>query len=393
MRRTTICRSKASVTFAVILLGTAATAQAQQTPPPSQQPAAQQPAAPLPAVHVVQQGETLWSLAQQYFGDPLLWPEIYRLNTDVVEDPWWIFPGEELRLSSAGAVAAEPPPSAPTVIAVTPEGDTTRRAPAAVAPQNPTAPTIFATINRRQSVTGAAIEVDARQSYRAVRAGEYYGASFLTEGQDLGSGRLLGNVQASNIRRLGTSSSAQLYTEVAIQTRDSLRTGDLLIAVRRAGELRGYGEVVKPTGLLRVTTVGDNQRAAARVVALYGAVSDGQEVLKIPPYDSRMGARPVAVTDGVTGEVIGLANPGDLVHVQSSVFLNRGAEEGVRLGDTFQLLGTDRTRAEFSDQPLVQAEAVVINVRPHTATAIIVSLRRPDVRSGSTARQVRRMPT
>ena len=391
MRRTTICRSKASVTFALILLGIAAPAPAQQTPPPSQQPAT--PAAPLPAVHVVQQGETLWSLAQQYFGDPLLWPEIYRLNTDVVEDPWWIFPGEELRLSSQGAVAAEPAPAAPTVIAVTPEGDTTRRAPAPVAPQNPTAPTIFATMNRRQSVTGAAIEVDVSQSYRAVRAGEYYAASFLTEGQDLATGRLLGNVQASNIRRLGTSSSAQLYTEVAIQTRDSLQAGDLLIAVRRTGELRGYGEVVKPTGLLRVMTVGDNQRAAARVVALYGAINDGQEILRIPPYDSRMAGRPVAVTDGVTGEVIGLASPGDLVQLQSSVFLNRGTEEGVRLGDTFQLLGADRTRTEFSDQPQVQAEAVVVNVRSHTATAIIVSLRRPDVRPGSTARQVRRMPT
>jgi hypothetical protein len=387
----TICRSKASVTFALILLGTAATAPAQQTPPPSQQPAT--PAAPLPAVHVVQQGETLWGLAQQYFGDPLLWPEIYRLNTDVVEDPWWIFPGEELRLQSLAAVAAEPTPAAPTVIAVTPEGDTTRRAPAAAPPQNPTAPTIFATINRRQSVTGAAIEVDASQSYRAVRAGEYYAASFLTEGLDIGSGRLLGNVQSSNIRRLGTSTSAQLYTEVAIQTNDSLRAGDLLIAVRRAGELRGYGEVVKPTGLLRVTAMGDNQRGAARVVALYGAVSDGQEVLRIAPYDSRMGGRPVAVSDGVTGEVIGLVNPTDIVQMQAGVFLNRGAAEGVRLGDTFQLLGTDRTRTEFSNQLMLQAEAVVVNVRPHTATAIIVNLQRPDVRPGSTARQVRRMPT
>src|SRR3989440_6137480 len=126
MRRTTICRSERAALLALVpglLAGPAPLLVAQDTTqarPDTSQPApdtshvAPAPApgegggGQLPATHVVTRGETLWSIAQLYFNDPLLWPEIYRLNTALIDDPHSTYPGEELNLAGAVSVAQAP---------------------------------------------------------------------------------------------------------------------------------------------------------------------------------------------------------------------------------------------------------------------------------------------
>ncbi|MET9293085.1 BTAD domain-containing putative transcriptional regulator [Streptomyces sp. NPDC003077] len=59
--------------------------------------------------YAVQSGDTLWSIARTCLGDPLRWPEIYRLNHDRTQsdgqrlrDPDLLRPGWTLRLPSSG---------------------------------------------------------------------------------------------------------------------------------------------------------------------------------------------------------------------------------------------------------------------------------------------------
>src|SRR6185503_20702382 len=79
----------------------------------------QQDTSAKPQTHTVVKGDNLWTLAQTYLGNPFLWPELYRLNRDVVEDPHWIYPGEIIRLRAAEVTVAVLQPGDTTTIPTT----------------------------------------------------------------------------------------------------------------------------------------------------------------------------------------------------------------------------------------------------------------------------------
>jgi len=53
-----------------------------------------------PREHVVRSGETLWSISarRDVYGDPYLWPVIYKFNRDQIQDPARVYPGQRLVL-------------------------------------------------------------------------------------------------------------------------------------------------------------------------------------------------------------------------------------------------------------------------------------------------------
>ncbi len=389
-----------------------ASAAAQQAPAPA--PAAQAPAPP-PATHVVQKGETLWGLAKQYFGDPLFWPEIYRLNTTVVEDPHWIFPGEELHLTGAASQMAAAEPAAPAAapaesaaapapgaITVTPAvaADTSDRVVAAGPEVNPAVgPTVFSHQPAVSPERTAALKLRANRAYRAVREGEYLSAGFILEpGETLNEGQVLGNLATSVISRLITTTSAQLYSNVAVTppSDTAIKQGDMLESFDRPRDIGGYGTVIFPTGLLKVTGVDSSGGTlTAQVVAMYGTITSGQGVMPAPVYKSRPGVRPRPVSgdSAITATVIDLRTPHELAGEQNVVFLDKGAEDGVRVGDIFDVTGTASSTIGVGDVVQEQAKVLVVFTRPHMCSAVIIELDRPDIGSGSAARQIYRMPS
>jgi hypothetical protein len=377
-----------------------------------------------PQTHTVKKGDTLWDLAKYYRGDPFLWPDIYRLNTSVVEDPHWIYPGEVLSLVGGDSTTAVPTTDTPVAAADT-AADSTVAVPAvAESPTSEPAPSEepiadSAAYGRQQTLAQLttvssgdgeeeglfgpkrshtlkeSLQANKQQPYRALRRSEFFSSGFLTENENLPFGKVLGPVVPQQIRANSGNASALPYSVIAIEAPRgaTYQIGDTLLVVQLGREIPSYGDVVIPTGLARVTDTVQG-RYVASVVATYGPIRLGQRVLPAEKFTPAGEAHAVPVSDGVQATFLGGSGRQDLKAPQMVVFLNKGRQDGVAPGDLFEIR---RSPARLADgRQLINdlmATLQVVHVREHTATARLLNILSPDIPPGADARQVAKLPS
>lgn len=426
MRRTTICRSSrvavlalAAATLTWRVLPAQDTTQIQQDT--TQAVAAFQ--AQLPTSHTVSRGETLWSIAQMYFNDPLLWPEIYRLNTNVVEDPHWIYPGEVLNLAALVMIAQGPD----TVFTVPQDtsaaADTVRAAPgdtiAAIIPLDTmpmdtipadtaqliveapppaiieTYETMFDRRRTNRQVVQDVLRAYSNQPYRPLRAGEFYAAGFLSESERLPWGKVLGSTATPAIHRLSERTSATTFEEIAIRPprNASYHVGDSLLLARidRVLETGRWGEVVVPVGIARVTAVED-QQVLARVAAQYGRIHDGQLAMPLEPFRDPGQVRPTPVEQGLTGKLLEPRDPHPIAGAQQYFFIDKGRSEGVALGDVFEIYKPAQGFVGAASEE-VRGVLMIVHTREHSATGLLLQIIHPGLNKGLPVRLIKKMPS
>ena len=105
--------------------------------------------------------------------------------------------------------------------------------------------------------------------------------------------------------------------------------GDTLLVASLGPEIESYGQVVVPTGLIRVVDTVQG-RYVANVVATYGPIRNGQRVLPAEKFTPSGDAHAVPVTEGVRATFLGGPGRQDLKAPQMVVFLTRAARMASR---------------------------------------------------------------
>jgi LysM repeat protein len=373
-------RCVVSLVSIVALTGTAGTLSAQQpatladsTRKPAPTIVPQSPPAEGEVRHLVKKGDTLWDIAKAYLKDPFRWPEVFQRNTDVVENPHWIYPGEVIRIAN-GEVRPEVLARLNTKPApVTEEFDRTVFSPLPARP------------NDRVLSNGKVI---GREQAGAVRAGEVDAAPFVDrDGGPSGAGRLAAAYDRPGIDANASDQRFQMEDPVFVELPRgrTANVGDRYLAFAYGPAIGDDSQLMIPTAIVRVESGQYGQLTLVRIVRQFGEVKLDQSLIPLESVLPSAALARTPVANGGTAHVLWVHEDPVLPSVQSYVVLSGEAGNSVRVGDQFTLIDASIDPTHPAP-PVPAAVAQVVRVTPYAVTAIVVNHDQPTIRPGMPAR-------
>ncbi len=343
-----------------------------------------------PTTHTVRKGDTLWDLARLYLGDPFLWPEIYRINTTVVEDPHWIYPGEVLRLPGAGLVE-------PAIVAEGPTQVEPGPGPIVEEPLEAGGPTVLSRDGSRRVAQGSRRLTDAPiEPPPAVREWEFYAAPFvLSDRQRRNSGRLLESSEIPGVAPAHGRTAVQPHEIVYARVQGDAvpAKGTRYLVWRDGPDVDGVGRLVVPTGIAVVESAVEGEAARMRIVRMFDNMQFGHRLIPLDSFVPAPASSRTPIESGAESRIAYVIGEPDLASLQHYVVVRIGTRDGVRMGDAFQIY-RERKRGELGDRLPEEtiAEATAVRVDDRSATLIIVGQKHPAIREGARTRVIARMP-
>ena len=350
---------------------------------------------------VVQAGDTLWDIAEEVLGDPVLWPKVWSMNPEIT-NPHWVYPGDIIRFYQ---------------------------------PKN-IEPSLYGSMNAgrvveasEQTITSAAMGASEDEDSSDDDYPEYTGPAIEEVNalpmESLGTGKTRRYrgiysgvfVSPNKMKVAGTISNASPDRELlgvsdrvflTLDNPSSTKKGDTFMTFRELGEVRhpssgdftGYLNAV--TGKIVVDEITDGV-AKGRVSNVYSEISRGQFVT---PFVQEPFSK-VKANDGPSKQV-----EGEIIIIQTEehslggehvlAIVDRGSSHGIQVGNRFTVWGVgdvgvgdgEELAEDDPDRKLQSGELLVLSVQKGTATCTVTkSNRELDVGNRVTSIGKSRLPT
>jgi len=280
----------------------------------------------VPEEYYVEEGDTLWGICEHYFDEPWRWPTVWALNPHIT-NPHWIYPGDVLRLRLSDG----------------------SRGVAALAPISYTVGT--------------------------------HNASQMTVNE--------GFIVEKELDRLGTLSFSPLAREylaeddlvyVEFEELDKVRIGqrfsifEVVNAVYHPITDKLLGQKIRVMGILEIDSVED-KLARARIIRSFRELHRGLPITPVLDHYRMVSPRQNLLrVEGIIVDALRDLKELAQFHL---VLVDRGAQDGVRIGNRFFVLRRgdgflELSREEDQQMPWEQiGELLVVETREHSSTALI----------------------
>lgn len=283
-------------------------------------------------VYIAEEGDTLYDIADRFFGEPEYWPTLWSFNPHIT-NPNWIFPGDQVFL----------------------------------VPPQPKVEQAAGGYRVTESRYSAGPQVELALGRRV---------GFLSEDDFKGSGVLSNSREEKRL----LSETDEAY--IKFETQRRVKAGDLFLAYRVEGKVKHpvtkkkMGYIVRYLGISKVTST-DSKLNKAVLLMSFEEIERGDRVAPFAPLQRLV--PPIKNASAVAGYIVHTYDGVTKLGEYHYVVIDRGSTDGVQAGNRFVVREKGDGLEEFNPKPKkrkdfpeeIYGEILVIEANEATSLGIV----------------------